>query len=360
MITIEFSNISKTYPENDQPAVSGISFKVKEGEILALLGPSGSGKTTILRLIAGLEKPDEGRILLEEKDVCPSGHFLPPEERAIGMVFQDYALFPHLTVAKNIAFGIQGKSQSEKMRLIDNIVDMVGLSPFRERYPHELSGGQQQRVALARALAPDPVVILLDEPFSNLDPDMRRQMRSDVTEILQKAGRTAVLVTHDHEEAFAMADNIALLNNGCLEQIGSPESVYHTPVTPFVADFVGHADFISGVVQKDIIETVIGNLQNNSKFPSGTKVAVMIRPDDIDLVPKEAGNATIWDRQFRGSENLYTVRLSSGEIVHSSLHSLAVYPNQTKVNIRLKLTHTVVFEKSAIDRDLLKTSSRIE
>ncbi|MBN4054600.1 ABC transporter ATP-binding protein [Nitrospira defluvii] len=324
---------------------------------MALLGPSGSGKTTILRLIAGLERPDQGRIFLEEEDVCSSGHCLPPEKRAIGMVFQDYALFPHLTVAGNIAFGVRRKSQSEKIRFIDTIVEMVGLSSFRERYPHELSGGQQQRVALARALAPDPVVILLDEPFSNLDPDMRTQMRSDVTEILQKAGRTAVLVTHDHEEAFAMADRIALLNDGRLEQIGTPEAVYHTPVTPFVADFVGHADFISGVVQKDIIETVIGNLQNNSKFPSGTEVVVMIRPDDIDLISKEMGNATIWNRQFRGSENLYTVRLSSGEIIHSSLHSLAVYPNQTKVNIRLKLTHTVVFEKSEIDRELLKGTS---
>lgn len=353
MTTIELQKVSKAYPGSQGLAVSDISFRVKEGEVLALLGPSGSGKTTILRLIAGLEKPDEGTLLIEERDVCRPGHFIPPEERAIGMVFQDYALFPHLTVAGNVAFGLMKKGKVERKRKVDEILAIVGLSPFRDRYPHELSGGQQQRVALARALAPDPVVVLLDEPFSNLDPDMRNQMREDVSEILQKTGRTAVLVTHDHEEAFAMADKIVLLNEGRLEQQGTPEAVYHTPVNPFVADFVGHADFISGVVQKDSIITVIGVLQNNSKFPSGTEVSVMIRPDDIDLVPNPEGTATVWGRQFRGSENLYTLRLSSGEIVHSSQHSLDVYPNQIKVDIRLKLTHTVVFEKAIVGRTIL-------
>ncbi len=350
MTTIDLVRVSKAYPGSKTPAVSDISFQVKEGEVLALLGPSGSGKTTLLRLIAGLEKPDAGTLFLEEREMCRPGHFVPPENRAIGMVFQDYALFPHLTVAKNVSFGLMRLSKSAQDKKVKEILSIVELSTFRDRYPHELSGGQQQRVALARALAPDPIVVLLDEPFSNLDPDMRNQMRADVSEILQKTGRTAVLVTHDHEEAFAMADKIVLLNEGRLEQQGTPEAVYHTPVNPFVADFVGQADFISGVVEQDRIETVIGALQNNSKFPSGTEVSVMIRPDDIDLVPNPAGTATVWGRQFRGSENLYTLRLSSGEIVHSSQHSLDVYPNQVKVDIRLKLTHTVVFEKMALNR----------
>ncbi|MFQ5597924.1 MAG: ABC transporter ATP-binding protein [Nitrospiria bacterium] len=350
MTVIELVKVSKIYPGSHQPAVSHVSFQVDRGDVLAVLGPSGSGKTTILRLIAGFEHPDDGSIFLNEQDVCRTGHCLPPEKRGIGMVFQDYALFPHLTVSENVSFGLRRLGRSERHKKVEGILEMVGLSAFGGKYPHELSGGQQQRTALARALAPDPIVILMDEPFSNLDPDMRMKMRQDVSSILRTSGCSAVLVTHDHEEAFAMADKIALLNNGRLEQHGSPEAVYHTPVTPFVADFVGQADFIAGRIQRDLIVTAIGDLQNNSRFSSGTEVWVMIRPDDIDLVPNLEGSAAITARQFRGSENLYTVRLSSGEIVHSSQHALAVYPERMQVDIRLKLTHTVAFEKDAIDR----------
>lgn len=348
MTTIEFVKVSKTYTGSIQPAVSDICFRIEKGEVLAVLGPSGSGKTTILRLMAGFEEPDQGTIYLKEQDVSQAGHSLPPEKRGIGMVFQDYALFPHLTVIENVSFGLKGIARSVRIEKAGNILALVGLSSFRDRYPHELSGGQQQRVALARALAPDPIVILMDEPFSNLDPDMRTQMRNDVSDILQKSGSTAVLVTHDHEEAFTMADKIALLNDGRLEQYGTPEAVYHTPLTPFVADFVGQADFIAGVVQENTVVTVLGDFQNKSRFSSGTEVSVMIRPDDIDFVPDPDGSAVILSRQFRGSENLYRVRLPSGEIVHSSQHSLAVYPNQEKISLRLKLTHTVVFEKGDI------------
>ncbi len=348
MTVIELDKVSLTYPNSATSAVSDISFQIKKGEVLALLGPSGSGKTTLLRLIAGFEHPDEGLVLLEGRNVCQSGDCVPPEKRGIGMVFQDYALFPHLSVSQNIAFGLKKMSRSDRLKKVNEIIEMVGLTPFRERYPHELSGGQQQRVALARALAPDPIVVLLDEPFSNLDPDMRTEMRREVSAILKNTGSTAVLVTHDHEEAFCMADQIVLLNQGRLEQYGSPEAIYHTPLTPFVADFVGQADFIPGLVQGKVIETVIGDLQNKTGFASGTEVMVMIRPDDIDLLPRETGKTTILARQFRGSENLYTLQLPTGEIVHSSQHSLTVIPEQTKVNIRLKMTHTVVFEKSEV------------
>lgn len=348
MTVIELDKVSTTYPNSDTPAVSDISFKIKKGEVLALLGPSGSGKTTLLRLIAGFEHPDAGLVLLEGRNVCQSGDCVPPEKRGIGMVFQDYALFPHLSVSDNIAFGLKKLSRTHRFKKVDEIIEMVGLSSFRNRYPHELSGGQQQRVALARALAPDPIVVLLDEPFSSLDPEMRTEMRQEVSAILKNTDSTAVLVTHDHQEAFAMADQIVLLNQGRLEQCGSPEEIYHMPVTPFVADFVGQADFIPGRVQSKIIETVIGDLQNKTHFENGTDVMVMIRPDDIDLLPRETGKTTVIARQFRGSENLYTLQLPTGEIVHSSQHSLTVIPEQTKVNIRLKLTHTVVFEKSAL------------
>lgn len=349
MTIIELIRVSKTYPNSKLPAAVDVSLKVAQGEVLALLGPSGSGKTTLLRLIAGFEAPDEGMILLKGNIVSEQGVALPPEKRGVGMVFQDYALFPHLNVAENIAFGLCRMSYPEKKKKVCNILEMVGLSDFAKRYPHELSGGQQQRIALARALAPDPGVILLDEPFSSLDPDMCGRMREDVSAILRKTGSTAVLVTHDHEEAFSMADKVALLREGHLEQLDTPEGIYHTPLSPFVADFVGKADFIEGVVEGDKIVTEIGCLDNTTAFTEGAEVMVMIRPDDIDLRPNSKGHATVLDRQFRGSENHYRVRLSSGQIIHSSQHSLSVYPVGSQVDLQLQITHVVVFDKVAVD-----------
>jgi len=347
---IELQDVSKQYPGGKVPAVSDISFQVEQGETLALLGPSGSGKTTILRLIAGFERPDRGRVLLKDRDVCEGRRCLPPEKRGIGMVFQDYALFPHLTVEGNVGFGLRGLSRARREEKVHEILEMVGLPEFCRRYPHELSGGQQQRVALARALAPDPLMILLDEPFSNLDPDMRTQMRGEVSGILKRSGSTAILVTHDHEEAFSMANRVALLNAGRLEQHGSPEAIYHTPLSPFVADFVGQADFISGRIQGEKILSELGVLQNKTRLSGEKEIMLMIRPDDIDLVPHAKGIAAVVERQFRGSENLYKILLPSGETVHSSQHSLAVYALESRVDIRLKLTHTVVFDKMAVER----------
>jgi len=358
LIVIELEGIFKQYPESETPAVSDISFQVEEGETLALLGPSGSGKTTILRLIAGFEKPDKGRVLLRGRDVCEAGRCLPPEKRGIGMVFQDYALFPHLTVEGNIGFGLRGLKRSKREDKVHEILEMVGLPEFCRRYPHELSGGQQQRIALARALAPDPLLILLDEPFSHLDPDMRTQMRGEVSSILQRAGATAILVTHDHEEAFSMASKIALLNNGQLEQHASPEAIYHTPLSPFVADFVGQADFITGRIQGETILSEIGPLQNKTALKDEKEVMLMIRPDDIDLTANPEGMARVVGRQFRGSENLYAILLPSGELVHSSQHSLAVYPLQSRVDIKLKLTHTVAFSKESVERYRQAQSSK--
>ncbi|NOY84150.1 MAG: ABC transporter ATP-binding protein [Nitrospirae bacterium] len=349
MTIIELIKVSKNYPNSKLPAICDVSLKVEEGEVLALLGPSGSGKTTLLRLIAGFETPDEGVVLLKGNIVSEQGLALPPEKRGVGMVFQDYALFPHLNAAENIAFGLRRMSRSEKNEKVCTILEMVGLSDFSKRYPHELSGGQQQRIALARALAPDPALVLLDEPFSSLDPDMCVRMREDVSEILQKTGSTAVLVTHDHEEAFSMADKVALLNEGRLEQLDTPEGIYHTPLSPFVADFVGKADFITGVVEGGKIVTEIGCLQNTSHFIEGAEVMVMIRPDDIDLRPNAKGDATVLERQFRGSENYYRLRLSSGQIIHSGQHSVSVYPVGSQVDLQLQITHVVAFEKTKVN-----------
>ncbi|MBI2087133.1 MAG: ABC transporter ATP-binding protein [Deltaproteobacteria bacterium] len=211
--------VSKRYSPKFAPAISRLTLALRKGEILALLGPSGSGKTTALRLIAGFEVPDEGTILLNGIPMAGGGVWIPPEERRIGMVFQDYALFPHLTLAENVAFGLGGKRKKLREAKAMEVLAMVGMEAMAERYPHELSGGQQQRVALARALAPEPLVILLDEPFSNLDADLRTDMRREVEKILRETGMSAILVTHDQEEAFAMADRVGVLNNGCLEQL---------------------------------------------------------------------------------------------------------------------------------------------
>ncbi|MFQ5579060.1 MAG: ABC transporter ATP-binding protein [Nitrospiria bacterium] len=344
---IELLHVSRQYKNSQSPAAHDVSLHVEEGKILALLGPSGSGKTTLLRLIAGFEAPDQGKILLAGREVSRRAAFVPPEQRGIGMVFQDYALFPHLSVTANVGFGLSHLSRRDQRLKEDETLEMVGLSALRHRFPHELSGGQQQRVALARALAPDPIVLLLDEPFSNLDPDMRTRMQREVSSILEKTGSTAILVTHDHEEAFAMADHVALLNEGVLEQHDTPEVIYHTPVTPFVADFVGKADFIPGIVRNHLIETEISTFPNDQKLPTGMEVMVMIRPDDIDLIPNPRGENTLFRRQFRGSENVYCILLPSGQVLHSSQHSLTVYPDRTRVELKLKVTHTVIFKKEA-------------
>jgi len=293
MRLIELAGLSLTYPNAVSPALSDLSLDVAEGTTLSVLGPSGCGKTTVLRAIAGFEHPQAGEVRIAGRVVCNRTQCVPPEERGVGMVFQDYALFPHLTVAQNVAFGLRRLAPREAAETVAHTLDLVGLAGLAKRHPHELSGGQQQRVAIARALAPKPVVLLLDEPFSNLDPDMRGQMREDVQEILQRTGITAVLVTHDHDEAFAMADQIAVLNHGRLEQLDSPEVIYHQPATPFVANFVGQADFLPGCVEHSTIHTEVGVFDNVAGHPSGTAVDLMIRPDDVHITPASPGTAQI-------------------------------------------------------------------
>lgn len=341
---LELRQVTCAY-DHGHPAISGISFCLHRGEILCLLGPSGSGKTTALRAIAGFESVKAGEVYLGGKLVSSPNHLLPAERRRVGLVFQEYALFPHLRVAENIAFGLQHLPPLQRKARVATLLVMVGLNGLERRYPHELSGGQQQRVALARALAPDPVVLLLDEPFSNLDPDMTGRMRQDLHDLLKRTNTSAILVTHDHEEAFSMADRIAVLNNGRLEQFDTPEAIYHTPSTPFVAEFVGHADFIPGTVQNGKVLTEIGELPNQGGYQGGHQVVVMIRPDDVHITPSEQCQARILARQFRGSENLYTVGLPSGHVVHSSEHSTNIYPLGTQVDIQITATHTVLFEQ---------------
>ncbi|MBM4122029.1 MAG: ABC transporter ATP-binding protein [Nitrospira sp.] len=341
---LELRKVTCVY-EKGQSAIADISLSAREGEILCLLGPSGCGKTTTLRVIAGFEPVAAGEVYLGGRLVSSPDLLMPTEARRVGMVFQEYALFPHLRVTENIAFGLHHLPADQRHAQVQTMLSMIGLTGLERRFPHELSGGQQQRVALARALAQKPVILLLDEPFSNLDPDMTGRMREDLHNLLMHTKTTAVLVTHDHDEAFAMADRIAVLNNGRIEQFDTPEAIYHTPATPFVADFVGQADFIPGLVQNGKVVTEIGEFPNQAGYQGGTKVVVMIRPDDVHIVPQEECSARILARQFRGSENLYTIGLPSGHIVHSSETSTSVYPVGTPVEIQVVATHTVLFEQ---------------
>jgi iron(III) transport system ATP-binding protein len=344
---VTLTDVTKRYRRQHPPAVCGLSLTVGRGEIVALLGPSGCGKTTTLRLIAGFEVPDGGRIAIAGRVVAEAGPsanvLVPPEDRGVGMVFQDYALFPHLSVEQNVAFGLGALPDAARRARATEVLRLVGLEPLRRRYPHELSGGQQQRVALARALAPAPAVMLLDEPFSNLDADLRAQMREEVERVLRATGTAAVLVTHDQEEAFAIADRVGVLEAGRLEQLAASELVYHHPATPFVAQFVGSADFLPGMVTAAGIATEIGVLPNAAGHPVGHHVKVMLRPDDVTFEVRDDGNAVILKRAFRGSETLYRLGLPSGRHVYSSQASAAPFTAGLRVRVEVQALHVVTF-----------------
>ena len=340
LITLE--DVWKTYARGGPAAVSGVSFSLKQREILALLGPSGSGKTTTLRLIAGFDRPDCGRILLNGAPVSGEGMWIEPEQRRIGMVFQDYALFPHLTLLDNVMFGLRNGPRKSRADSALEVLNVVGMEELARRYPHELSGGQQQRVALARALAPKPLVLLLDEPFSNLDVDMRAEMRDELLRILRASETSAIMVTHDQEEALAVADRVGVLNQGCLEQISEPEVLYRQPRTRFVAEFVGKSDFIPGVVRDDI-ETEVGHFPNDTGLPAGVRVELLVRPDEVRMEPSEDGAGVVARRRFRGAENQYHLRLRSGAEIRSSQPSTRILPAGARVKVTVVPASVIVF-----------------
>lgn len=341
MIAIDLKQISKRYGQ--VVAVKSCDLQVSSGEILALLGPSGSGKTTLLRLIAGFERPDEGQILIGDRVVVDLARsvWVRAERRGVGMVFQDYALFPHLTVAENIRFGLQNTSRKERQRRVDELLELTALLPCSTRYPHELSGGQQQRVALARALAPRPGVVLLDEPFNGLDPELRPQVRREVAQILRRLGTAAILVTHDQEEALGMADRVAVIRGGELQQVGTPEDVYYHPATPFVARFVGQSDFVPGVVSGHEVHTEVGVFPCPPNIPPGP-VKVMIRHEAVSCCPGGI-LATIEEREFLGGEILYRLRLPSGATIHLEQRNPVTWPVGHEVSVEAVLSNVVAF-----------------
>lgn len=323
---LHLENVTKQFPRAATPAVKDVTLTLQEGDVLGLLGPSGCGKTTLLRIIAGFEQPQAGRVELAGRLVAGNGTWIAPENRSIGMVFQDFALFPHLNVAENVAFGLKQRDSKKlwQERTIEAIA-LVGLQGMENRYPHELSGGQQQRVALARALAPRPTLVLLDEPLSNLDVQVRLYLRQEVRDILKKTGTSGIFVTHDQEEALSISDQVAVMRQGNLEQVGTPEAIYRQPASRFVAEFVTQANFVPAQYQGQRWQTEIGDFESEKvrcagdrpSEPKHTTGDLMIRQEDLILHPDAEGTVTVGDRQFLGREYSYHLYTPSGRVLHA-------------------------------------------
>jgi iron(III) transport system ATP-binding protein len=330
----------------DTSVVQDISFELAPGNIGCLLGPSGCGKTTLLRAIAGFEPVSRGEIRLHGELVSRPGLTRPPEQRQIGMVFQDFALFPHLTVAKNIAFGLRGRSADAQRARVAELLALIGLADAARQYPHELSGGMQQRVALARAMAPRPRILLLDEPFSSMDTELREQLAREVRHLLKRESVTAILVTHDQFEAFAMADLIGVIGAGRVHQWGTGFGLYHEPANRFVADFVGQGALLPATVQDTLqVKTELGRITGAAPhgLPVGSVAEVLIRPDDLVYDDSSPRKATIAERAFRGAEFLYTLRLGSGAEALCLVPSHHRHAIGEEIGVRLQAEHLVVF-----------------
>ncbi|MCO5119820.1 MAG: ABC transporter ATP-binding protein [Burkholderiaceae bacterium] len=343
-------------PDGRLDVLNGLSFSLRDGEIGCLLGSSGCGKTTALRAVAGFVHPSDGRIHIGGRTVSDSRRCTEPESRGVGVVFQDYALFPHLDLAANVAFGLRRLTPAERRARVAEMLELVGLPAIGERYPHELSGGQQQRVALARALAPAPSILLLDEPFSNLDPDLRERLALDLRDILQRARITALLVTHDQYEAFALADRVGVMHDGRIEQWDSPYRLYHQPQTRRVADFVGLGSFLPGRIHvvdgRPEVSIELGSLPIRTRddqamaatqASASGEVQVLLRPDDVIHDDDSAIRAEVVRKAFRGASFLYTLRLPSGATLLALVPSHHDHAIGERIGIRFDADHVVTF-----------------
>ncbi len=337
---LKLDQISLAYDGNT--VVDGISLALDAGEIGCLLGPSGCGKTSLLRAISGFEPVQQGSIFLQDRLLSNPAQRIPPEQRNIGMVFQDFALFPHLNVADNIAFGLHRMPAEQRRQRVAELLTLTRLESYTSQYPHQLSGGQQQRVALARAMAPKPEILLLDEPFSNIDTDLREQLAAEVRNILKSEQITAVLVTHDQMEAFAMADKIAVLGQGTLQQWGTADDIYRRPNNRFVAEFIGHGTVLSAtVLDRGRIQTELGPVATEApvNLPAGKTCHLLLRPDQVMLDPASSVRASIVDRRFRGQYYFYT--LQAGTLQLTCL-SDAAYPVGQDIGISLVVKSAIV------------------
>ena len=346
---LELESLTLGYPTASglQAVLSDFSLSLAQGEIACLLGPSGCGKTTALRAIAGFHSLQSGRICLMQDEVGRAGYQLAPEHRNIGMVFQDYALFPHLSVADNIGFGLYRRSKHEREQRVAQMLELVGMNELAHSAPHQLSGGQQQRVALARALAPQPSLLLMDEPFSNLDVTLRERLAIEVRDLLKQTGTTAVIVTHDQQEAFAVADRIAVLAEGRLQQWGTPMQLYHRPQNRFVARFIGEGMMLRGRVgDAGQVQTELGVFKPEAlpvSVGKGSEVDLLVRPDDIQHDDASPLQARVLSKAFRGAAFLYTLALPSGQQLLSLVPSHHDHAIGEAIGIRLELDHQICF-----------------
>lgn len=332
---LSVKNLSCSYHKT--PVLDNLNFQLEDGELACILGPSGCGKTTLLRCLAGFEEISSGQILINEKEI----QTLAPEKRGLGMVFQDYSLFPHISVRENIEFGIKKWSATDRKKRLAEMLELTGLSLLADRYPYELSGGQQQRVALARALAPKPPLILMDEPFSNLDLQLRHQLGIELREVLKDQKTSAIMVTHDQDEAFTIADKIGLLKQGNLKQWQTPEFIYLQPAEPWIAEFVGQVSWLSGKISaKNQVQTPLGLVDiHPNQFDAQQEVIVALRPEDfvIDLDENSKLNpVTVVDVLFRGSRYLLQVMLADGELLQVELDNRVAVKKGSKLNLGLK------------------------
>ncbi|QAU13126.1 ABC transporter ATP-binding protein [Halorubrum sp. BOL3-1] len=352
-VVLELDGVTRRF--GAETAVDDLSLSVCEGELLTLLGPSGCGKTTTLRLLAGLDRPDAGRIRVDGDVVAGPDAFAAPDDRDVGLVFQSFALFPHLTVGENVAFGIDDWPGEEREARVADLLELVGLTDYRDAAPDDLSGGQRQRIALARSLAPEPDVLLLDEPFSNLDVSLRTEMREEVRDIIKETGVTAVSVTHDQEEALSISDRVAVIHDGSVEQVGRPEVVFEQPESRFVAEFLGQAGFVSGRLAAGSVETDLGTLPSDvieglGPEYGGAEIDVMVRPDDLVAVPAEAidgdgraGNGEIVYRQYTGPSFVYGVELDGGDVVYCEHNHADDLVLDQRVRVDLQVDHPLAW-----------------
>ncbi len=342
-------DLSAAY-DNKSLVVNNISFGLEEGQLGCLLGPSGCGKTTILRAISGFQKVQSGHINLANSRLSDANTNLPPEQRNVGMVFQDHALFPHLNIADNVGFGLSKLSKAEQAQRVAQLLELVGMQDYSDQYPHELSGGQSQRVALARAIAPRPKLLLMDEPFSNLDTELREKLGYEIRALLKKLGITAIMVTHDQHDAFALGDQVGVMSKGKLLQWDSSFNLYHAPNSRFVANFIGDGTFVKGqLVEDNVVITNFGEIRGESvnHQHTGKDIDLLIRPDDVKLDSNSPVRGKISRKAFKGAQTLYTIAIESGDTLISLMPSHDDYEIGDVIGVSIDADHLVCFEQEA-------------